>query len=119
MEEKMRIKEFSERVGLTPYTLRYYEKIGVLRPIKRTTNRYREYDERDISWMEFVLRLKKTGMPIKKIKEYAELRSEGDETKNQRQKILEDHEEILKQKIEEQMKHLQRIQEKIEYYKKM
>lgn len=113
----MKIKDFSERIGITPYTLRYYEKIGVLKPIKRIKNGYREYDEKDIAWMEFVIRLKETGMPVKRIIEYAELRTQGDNTKLQRQRLLEDHENILRKKIEEQLNHLSKIQEKIKTYK--
>lgn len=114
----MKIKEFAEKLDISQYTLRYYEKVGVLNPIKRIKNGYREYEENDIGWMEFVLRLKDTGMPIKKIIEYAELRSQGNKTRFQRQILLEEHEKDLINRIELFKSNLEHIQKKIEYYKK-
>jgi DNA-binding transcriptional MerR regulator len=114
----MKIKYFAEKLGVSQYTLRYYEKIGVLRPIKRLQNGYREFGEADIKWMEFVLRLKNTGMPIKNIIKYADLRSEGDKTKIQRKELLEEHEKEIIHRINEQQVNLKKIREKIEFYRK-
>lgn len=112
----MRIKEFAERLNISQYTLRFYEKVGVLNPIKRKKNGYREYDENDIGWMEFVLKLKDTGMPLKKIVEYAELRSHGKGTRLQRQKLLQEHEGELIKRIGILKSNLTLIQKKIEFY---
>jgi DNA-binding transcriptional MerR regulator len=80
----MRIGEFAKRVGLTEYTIRYYEKAGVLQAAKRNGSGFRDFDESDLAWMEFVQRLKATGMPLEKIVRYAELRAAGDGTKAER-----------------------------------
>ncbi len=60
----MNIKELSEISGLTTHTLRYYEKIGLLKNIKRDSVGYRDYTENDAAWIEFIGRLKATGMSI-------------------------------------------------------
>ncbi|MDC0610044.1 MerR family transcriptional regulator [Vibrio sp.] len=112
----MNIKQFSQRIGLSPYTLRYYEKISLLRDIKRDSSGHRLYSENDIEWLKFIIRLKETGMPLERIKEYAELRASGDKTFAARQQLLEEHKENLKHSIEEQQSHLKALENKIHYY---
>ena len=73
----MNIKEFSQLVGLSAHTLRYYEKIGLLRNVLRSPSGHRAYTPRDIEWISFVIRLKETGMPLEEILDYAKLRKLG------------------------------------------
>ena len=54
----MNIKEFSNLVGLSAHTLRYYEKIGLLKNVQRTSSGHRAYTSKDQKWIEFVVRLK-------------------------------------------------------------
>lgn len=67
------IGEFSKLIGISAFTLRYYEKEELIAPQRRENGR-RVYSEDDISWVEFIKRLKDTGMPIKEIKKYAKLK---------------------------------------------
>jgi len=64
------ISQVSERTGLTPYTLRYYEKIGVLREPKRKDGGARSYSEREVSFIQCLNSLKKTGMSLEEITEF-------------------------------------------------
>lgn len=73
----MNIKEFSLQVGVCPHTIRFYEKNGVLSSVQRLANGHRHFTDKDVRWMEFVLRLKHTGMPLDKIRRYAALREQG------------------------------------------
>ena len=91
------IGEFSKRTGLGIHTLRYYEQEQLITPKRNAANR-RRYAEQDILWVEFILRLKSTGMPIREIKRYAALRREGDKTLAERRE-LEGHREKLVEKI--------------------
>ncbi|EMB31566.1 MerR family transcriptional regulator [Treponema denticola] len=115
----MTIKEFAFKLGVSDSTLRYYERIGVLKPICRRKNGYREFMEVDIAWMEFVIRLKATGMPVAQIVEFAELREKGDTTAPERLEMLQEHEKRLLAELEKQNTYLAKIREKIEYYKKL
>jgi DNA-binding transcriptional MerR regulator len=112
----MNIKEFSKISGISSYTLRYYEKIGIFQEIRRDTNGHRDFTEKDLLWAEFINRLKETGMPLEQIKEYALLRQQGENTENARKNLLEDHASVLKNKISEEKQHLSKIKEKIKYY---
>ncbi len=109
------IGEFSKRTGLGIHTLRYYEKEQLLTPTRNAANR-RRYSDQDIPWVEFILRLKATGMPIREIKRYAALRREGDETLSQRMELLMGHREALDEQIRELEGHREKLEEKIAFY---
>lgn len=97
------------------YTLRYYEKEGILKPIRNEVDQ-RQYREVDFTWIEFVLKLKATGMNIKNIKQYATLREIGDSTIEERLELLLMHQEqtrLLYASIGENLKHLE---QKIAFY---
>ncbi|PKG57489.1 MULTISPECIES: MerR family transcriptional regulator [unclassified Shewanella] len=113
----MNMKEFSNIVGLSPHTLRYYEKIGLLKNVHRNTSGHRAYTSRNIEWVSFVNRLKETGMPLANIIEYATLRELGSNTALERQMLLEQHQESLKIHIQQQQKHLAALAHKISQYK--
>lgn len=110
------IGTFTKITGLSADTLRYYEKEGLILP-ERDANNRRIYSEKDIDWIEFILRLKETAMPISQIKTYARLRYEGDSTLEKRLDLLLDHQRFIykeKEKLEQNMLHLNK---KIDIYK--
>lgn len=110
------IGEFSRRTGLGIHTLRYYEQEGLLAP-RRDLNNRRRYSDGDAAWAEFILRLKATGMPVRNIKRYANLRAEGDGTLTERLEMLEQHRLALSEKIAELQEHQDRLDKKIEFYR--
>ncbi|WP_293265801.1 MerR family transcriptional regulator [Neptunomonas sp.] len=112
----MNMKEFSARTALSAHTLRYYEKIGLLNHIHRSSNGHRFFTEKDLEWVTFILRLKQTGMPLESILAYAKLRALGKSTNQERQTLLEQHRAKLKSRIESEIQHLAALDEKIEYY---
>lgn len=99
MNTEMTIQSMAERCGLTAHTLRYYERIGLIRPILRAGNGHRRYSTEDEAWIAFLNRLRATGMPLRQMQRYAELRAQGDATAAARRKILEDHRENVAAKI--------------------
>ncbi|OGX68253.1 MAG: transcriptional regulator [Paenibacillus sp. RIFOXYA1_FULL_44_5] len=64
------ISQVSERTGLTPYTLRYYEKVGVLKEPKRKDSGARTYTESEVSFIQCLNGLKKLGMSLEEITEF-------------------------------------------------
>lgn len=111
------IQEFSKLSGLSAHTLRYYEKISLLDPVPRNSSGYREYSEDHLRLVEFLIRLRDTGMPIQGMMEYAFLRKQGPATLAQRRELLEKHEQAIKERLLEQENHLKSIQGKIAFYK--
>lgn len=69
----MQAKEVSQLFGLSIDTLRYYERIGIIPPIARDKNGYRDYKTTDLNWIYLVKTLRKTGMPINALQKYTRL----------------------------------------------
>lgn len=113
----MKIKELSEATGLTNYTLRYYEKVGLIQDVKRDENGIREYTNRDIGWIEFLKCMKKTGMPIEDLKLYADSFYAQEPDVTERVKVLEEHKKRLLSEIETLKEAAKIVDHKVEYYK--
>ena len=113
------IGELSRLSGVSPHTLRFYELEGILKPAGRGANGHRRYVNADVLWLEFVLRLKQTGMPLAEIREYAALRAQGDETLQTRLTMLKLHRERLVTMIEELSTCAHALDEKILTYREM
>lgn len=111
----MTIGEFSVITGISAYTLRYYEKKGLLRVSRDSVGR-RDYSVDDIEWVKFIQRLKDTGMLLRDIRHYSDLRYQGDDTMAERMDLLIQHRKSV---VEEQRKwaeYLQNLDEKISIY---
>ncbi|KWV29477.1 MerR family transcriptional regulator [Micromonospora rifamycinica] len=108
--------EAARRSGFSLDTLRYYEKIGLLSGIGRTSGGRRVFTDEDLSWLVIFRCLRDTGMPIAEMCRYAELSRAGEHTAAARQELLEQH----AARVEEQMTLLQRqyahLREKIRFY---
>ncbi len=105
------VKEISKKTGISPYTLRFYEKEGVLPVVERNANGVRMFNEHYIDCIEMVQALRSTGLPLAEIKEYVELYKSGDSTLPER-KIMLAHQ---KSKVEEQISLLMKTLEKLNY----
>ncbi|WP_054200053.1 MerR family transcriptional regulator [Clostridium baratii] len=99
----MTIKEVSELTGVSIDNLRYYERIGLIPKVPRTSSGIRDYDEISIRWIEFVIKFKKARASIESIKEYIRLAEIGESTKHERRQILIE----IKKNIEMRMRELQ------------
>lgn len=94
----MTIGELARRTGLSAYTIRYYERIGLLPYAPRAGYR-RDYDATILTWIAFLLRLKATGMPLREMLRYAALREKGIGTETERRLILERHRAAVKKQL--------------------
>ncbi|MCU0465494.1 MAG: MerR family transcriptional regulator [Anaerolineae bacterium] len=115
-QELFTISQVAEITGLSVHTLRYYERIGLIRPIDRAGNTHRRYSSDDIGWVEFLLKLRATGMAIQNMKTYAELQRAGEETLEERVEMLKTLQFDVKAHIHELNEHLELIRHKIEFY---
>ena len=97
----MKIGELARRSGLSAYTIRYYERIGLLPYADRDKAGVRDYDASILTWIEFLHRLKMTGMPIRDMVRYAALRDEGAGTEAARRALLERHREQVRARLAE------------------
>ena len=95
------IAQVAEATGLSTHTLRYYERIGLLDSVQRRDNGHRVFRAEDMTWLEFLLRLRDTGMPIAQMQAYAALRRQGDslDSVSARQRLLELHAAALEAEL--------------------
>lgn len=111
----MKIGELSKITGISEYALRFYERKGLIR-VGRDAAGHRNYDESDVEWVRFIQRLKDTGMPIRLIKEYSDLRYRGDSTMPERMAMLQEHREYVLDQQRIWQDHLEKLDAKIEVY---
>lgn len=97
----MKIGELARRSGLTAHTIRYYERIGLLPYADRDRSSQRDYDASILVWIEFLGKLKTTGMPIREMLRYAALREQGSRTEPERRAQLERHREQVRARVAE------------------
>ncbi|WP_033166645.1 MerR family transcriptional regulator [Clostridium sp. KNHs205] len=113
------IKQVSARTGLSIYTLRYYDKEGLLPLVKRTPTGIRKFSEDDISWIGLICCLKNSGMSIEKIKEFMNLCLKGEETVEPRKDILLLHKQHILEQMKELQNSLETVNYKIDHYKEI
>lgn len=112
----MTIKEVSELTGLTQDTLRYYERVGMIPEVTRTSGGTRNYQEEDLKWVELAKCMRSAGLPIEVMIEYLKLFRQGDDTIPARLELLKEQMQVLeaqKQAIQETM---DRLSYKIDTY---
>jgi DNA-binding transcriptional MerR regulator len=118
-KENFSIQEVTKATGLSAHTLRYYERIGLIHPIEREENTRRRYTADDVGWIDFLLKLRATGMSIKDMQKYAELQRQGDETLPERVEMLKSLRDNVEARVDELNEHLKLIYYKIDIYQKI
>lgn len=115
----MLISEVSEKYGLTQDALRYYERVGLIPPVKRKPSGLRDYDDYSCGWIEFVHCMRKAGIPVEVLVEYVQLYQQGRETREARKELLREEHRRLVQRIAELQTVEERLAGKIENYDRL
>ena len=111
------ISEAAEKTGLPPSTIRFYDKEGLLPNIKRK-NGIRVFEDMDLRLMGLLTCLKNTGMPIKRIRDYVELTTQGDASLQKRYEIIKEQRQFVLDQIEQLQYYLEELDFKDWYYNK-
>lgn len=112
----MTISEVSEKYGLSPDTLRYYEKAGLIPPVNRKENGIRDYTPEDCGWVEFIKCMREAGLSIEVLTEYITLYAKGNRTLQKRKSLLVAERDRLKKRIEQMQQTLKQLNYKISVY---
>ncbi|WP_199435126.1 MerR family transcriptional regulator [Qaidamihabitans albus] len=113
------IAEAARRSGLSIDTLRYYERIHLLDPPERDAAGRRAYSEADLTWLQFLTKLRTTGMPIRRMREYASLRKRGVASAARRRTILIEQRGSVAERIAELQSCLDVLDYKITNYEQL
>lgn len=103
--------EVAKRLDLSPHTIRFYAKEGLLDFVDRDQNGNRIFKESDFERLFIIASLKRAGMTIKQIRTFTVLCDQGDSTVPQRLQIIQDQ----RQAVEEQITQLQDALDVLKY----
>ncbi|CCO06862.1 MerR family transcriptional regulator [Desulforamulus hydrothermalis] len=110
------IGEIAKKVNISPHTLRFYAKEGLLPFVERSESGIRMFKDEDFQWLMIIECLKKAGMPIKDIKTLIDLTMEGDATIGQRLEIFKKQKEAVEKQIAQLQETLDLLKYKCWYY---
>jgi MerR family transcriptional regulator, aldehyde-responsive regulator len=112
----MTIAEVSKKYELSPDTLRYYERVGLIPSVSRSSGGIRNYSEEDCKWIDFAKCMRSAGLSIEVLIEYVALFQQGDATIEDRKRLLKDERDRLAARVGDMQKTLDRLNYKIERY---
>lgn len=116
MQKTYTISEVAGFTGVSIDTLRYYERIGLIHGVDRLSNTHRRYIESDILWIQFLLKLRATGMSIQQMLAYARLQRLGESTLRGRVAMLRAHHDQVEVRIQQMQECLAILDYKITLY---
>lgn len=112
----MTITEVSRKYHINAATLRYYEQIGLLPKVPRRANGNCYYDDHLQSWLEMIICLRHSGVPVEELVKYTQLLEQGDSTLEAREQLLKEQLAMLIQKRKNLDRSIERLQHKISLY---
>lgn len=114
----MTIKEVSEKYDVSPDTIRYYERIGLIPHVPRKENGIRDFDEQACGWVEFSKCMRSAGVQVEALIEYVELFfQEG--TEAARKEILVEQRARLQEQYDQLKATMERLDYKIAHYEEI
>ena len=116
LDTGLTIADAARATGLSTHTLRYYERVGLIDGVDRAGSGHRRYDDQDLAWIETLQRLRATGMPIQRIRRYAQMVRDGEGNERDRLALLQEHRAAVKARLAEVNAHLAFIERKIARY---
>lgn len=110
------ISQAAEKTGISVYTLRYYDKEGLMPFLDKREDGTRVFKESDYEWLKTISCLKDTGMSIREIRDFISLCMQGDETLKTRLEIMRKHQADFEEKMKQMERYRTAIQNKVRYY---
>jgi DNA-binding transcriptional MerR regulator len=98
--EPMTIAEVADLLDITPHTLRYYERAGLVE-VARDRHGHRVYDAEAVRRLVFLTRMRLSGMPMRDLQHYISLVDAGQDTVPERLDMLLEHRDIIRRRIRE------------------
>ena len=105
----------ADHLGVSAHTLRYYERIGLVR-VERDASGRRRYDAASVRRLVFLTRMRTSGMPIRDLRRYIKLVEAGRDTVPERLSLLTEHRDELRARIDELRLALSATEYKISVY---
>jgi len=118
VEEGLTVRQTAERTGLSEHTLRYYERAGLLRPVRRhDSSGHRRYSADDVARIATLACLRATGLPLDQMRRYFTLAGRGAAAAPELRALLEEQQVVLEDRLEQMRRHLNYVERKIAYWR--
>lgn len=115
----MTIKEVSENYNISQDTLRYYERVGMIPHVTRSSSGHRDYQPEDLSWVELAKCLRSAGLTVEAIVDYVRLSQEGDGSILDRLELLKSQRQLLQNQQQRMSEAMSRLEKKISRYEEL
>lgn len=112
----MKISEVAEKTGFPSSTIRFYEKMGLIRNVKKGTDGKRTFSEEDLKWIQFIASMKNARISVEEMKSYAELFYSGNENLDERIAVTQNHKDKLLEEKRQIEVAIAFLDDKIDYY---
>jgi DNA-binding transcriptional MerR regulator len=118
LEEELSIGDVARRTGLSVHALRFYEREGLLlsQHVARGTGGHRRYSPQEVNWLRICIKLRASGMPVAKIRRFAELVREGPGNEQERLELLREQQRHVEHQLAELAECLRIINRKVGVY---
>ncbi|MFC6274114.1 MerR family transcriptional regulator [Levilactobacillus tangyuanensis] len=110
------IHEVAQKTGISTYSIRYYHDHGMLPFVQRDANNNRVFSDSDLEWLNMIVCLRATGMPVERIRHYIDLVQEGESTVPERYEMMKVQQERTLEEINQLQEHLSTINFKVDHY---
>ena len=106
-------------MGLSTYTIRYYDNIGLIPEVDRSEGNIRLFSDYNISWLKLVHCLRTTGLSVEGVRHYIEMCRQGDSTIPERAELIFRQEEVLREQLRNLQAQMEVLKYKKQYYQKL
>lgn len=113
--ELVGIRTVSQRTGLSPDTLRWYEREGLLPLVRRGPRNRRLYSPAAIGFVRLVQALRRSGMPVEDVRAFVRMGS-GVAWHDRRAELLEEHAAVMERRIDQLREDLAVVRRKIAHH---
>ena len=96
---KYTVREVAEMLGLSSYTIRYYDNAGLIPCVDRSEGNIRLFSDYNVSWLKLIHCLRATGLSIRGVRHYIEMCQKGDSTIPERAELIFRQEKILRDQL--------------------
>ena len=113
---KYTVKEVAEKLGMTTYTVRYYDNADLIPGVDRTAGNIRMFSDRNLAWLKLVHCLRMTGLPVDDVRKYIRMCLKGDSTIPERAELIFRQEKVLHEQLQVLNQQMEILKYKKKYY---
>ena len=116
---KYTVKQVADRLGMTTYTIRYYDNADLIPDVDRTGGNIRMFSDRNLAWLKLIHCLRTTGLPVDDVRRYIRMCLQGDATIPARAEMIFRQEKVLREQLKLLKHQMEILSYKKRYYEEL